>query len=184
MNVACLGRREKSGPMKNQGRWVVPSCGIAETQTVPVALTPDRNSGKNQPIEKVAEMDMRRFNKIALAFIGAGLIMLSGCQGLVPKDTASLFLPRFQKSEVIGFLAGFGTTFAALPDLIAMFRRRSSAGMNPRMAAIMAVFQILWVYYGLLIASRPVIAWNVIAVLTNSFSVGAYLHFVRKERRN
>jgi len=47
----------------------------------------------------------------------------------------------------------------------------------------MGVFQILWVYYGLLIASRPVIAWNVIAVLTNSFSVGAYLYFVRKERR-
>ena len=41
-----------------------------------------------------------------------------------------------------------------------MFKRRSSAGMNPRMAEIMGVFQILWVYYGLLIASRPVIAWN------------------------
>ena len=55
--------------------------------------------------------------------------------------------------------------------------------MNPRMTAIMGVFQILWVYYGLLIASRPVIVWNVIAVLTNSFSVGAYLYYVRKERR-
>jgi len=80
-------------------------------------------------------------------------------------------------------LAGFGTTFAAVPDLIAMLQRRSSAGMNPRMTAIMGVFQILWVYYGLLIASRPVIVWNVIAVLTNSFSVGAYLYYVRKERR-
>ena len=47
----------------------------------------------------------------------------------------------------------------------------------------MLVFQILWVYYGLLIASRPVIAWNLIAVLTNSLSVGAYLYFVRKERQ-
>ena len=53
--------------------------------------------------------------------------------------------------------------------------------MNPRMAAIMGVFQILWVYYGLLIASRPVVVWNLIGVLTNSLSVGAYLHFVRKE---
>ena len=50
------------------------------------------------------------------------------------------------------------------------------------MAAIMAAFQVLWVYYGLLILSRPVIAWNVIAVLTNSFSVAAYTYFVRKER--
>jgi MtN3 and saliva related transmembrane protein len=69
-----------------------------------------------------------------------------------------------------------------MPDLIAMLRRRSSAGMNPRMAAIMGVFRILCIYYGLLIASRPVILWNVIAVLVNSLSVGAYLYFVRKEK--
>jgi MtN3 and saliva related transmembrane protein len=34
----------------------------------------------------------------------------------------------------------------------------------------------------LLIASRPVIAWNVVAVLVNSLTVGAYLYFVRKEK--
>ena len=42
--------------------------------------------------------------------------------------------------------------------------------------------QIVWVYYGLLILSRPVIAWNVVAVLINFLSVGAYLYFVRKEK--
>ena len=45
-----------------------------------------------------------------------------------------------------------------------MMGRRSSEGMNPRMGAIMGAFQILWVYYGMLIFSRPVIIWNVIAV--------------------
>jgi uncharacterized protein with PQ loop repeat len=79
-------------------------------------------------------------------------------------------------------LAGLGTTFAAVPDVIAMFRRRSSAGMNPRMAAIMGVFQILWIYYGLLIQSRPVIVWNVIAVLINSLSVRAYFRFAREDK--
>ena len=126
---------------------------------------------------------MDRHNKITLALLSISLLTLSGCDELVPNDTASLFVPRFQRSEFVGFLAGFGTTFAAVPDLVSMLKRRSSAGMNPRMAAIMGVFQILWVYYGLLIASRPVIAWNLIAVLTNSFSVGAYLYFVRKESK-
>jgi hypothetical protein len=56
--------------------------------------------------------------------------------------------------------------------------------MNPRMAAIMGTFQILWIYYGLLIASRPVVLWNLVAVLTNFFSVGAYLHYAHRERRN
>jgi len=111
-----------------------------------------------------------------------GAVGLSGCEELVVPDTQSLLIPRLQRSEVFGLLAGFGTTFAAVPDLIAMLRRQSSQGMNPRMAAIMGTFQILWVYYGLLIVSRPVVLWNLIAVLTNFFSVAAYLHYARRER--
>src|SRR4030095_2464581 len=117
-----------------------------------------------------------RFLVVILLF---GLAL--GCQSL-REDTQSLLIPRFHRSEIFGFVAGFGTTFAAAPDLVAMFRRRSSAGMNPRMAAILGIFQILWVYYGLLILSRPVIAWNLIAIVINFLSVGAYLHFVRKEQ--
>lgn len=125
---------------------------------------------------------MDRFNGVAFGVLLLTLMTLSGCQGLVPHDTQSLLIPRFHRSEVFGFVAGFGTTFAAVPDLVAMLRRRSSAGMNPRMAAIIGVFQILWVYYGLLIVSRPVIIWNIVGVLINFLSVGAYRHFVRREK--
>ena len=123
---------------------------------------------------------MRLINIIA-AIVFLNLVVLWGCEDLVPRDTSSLLIPRFQRSEIFGFLAGLGTTFAAVPDLITMLKRRSSAGMNPRMAAIMCVFQLLWVYYGLLIASRPVIVWNVIVVLINFLSVAAYRYFVRKQ---
>ena len=125
---------------------------------------------------------MGRFNRAMLALLAVSLITLCGCQDLVPRDTSSLFLPSFQRSEIFGFIAGLGTTFAAVPDLLRMLRRRSSAGMHPRMAAITGLFQILWVYYGLLIASRPVIVWKVIAVLINFLTVGAYAHFLRKEK--
>ena len=108
--------------------------------------------------------------------------MLCGCEEFVIHDTTSLLAPRFQRSEVVGLVAGFGTTFAAMPDLIKMLRRRSSKGMNPTMASIMGVFQIAWVYYGLLIQSRPVVAWNVVAVVINFLSVGAYVRFARRER--
>jgi uncharacterized protein with PQ loop repeat len=63
-----------------------------------------------------------------------------------------------------------------------MFRRRSSKGMNPTMAGIMGVFQLLWVYYGLLILSRPVIVWNVVAVVINFWSVAVYFRFARLEK--
>jgi len=109
------------------------------------------------------------------------VIILCGCEDLKVNDAASLLLPKFQRSELLGLVAGFGTTFAAVPDLIKMLKRRSSKGMNPTMAAIMGVFQIVWAYYGLLILSRPVIAWNVVAVVINFLSVGAYFRFAHRE---
>lgn len=123
---------------------------------------------------------MRRLKGRAPGWLILGL-SLSGCEVLT-HDTASLIAPSLQRSEVVGLVAGFGTTFAALPDLVAMLRQRSSAGMNPRMAAIMGVFQILWVCYGLLIASRPIVIWNLVAIVINFLSVGAFLHFSSLER--
>ena len=86
-------------------------------------------------------------------------------------------------ATVIGLVAGAGTTFAALPDLITMLRRRSSRGMNPRMAAITGSFQILWVVYGAMIGSTSVVLWNIVAVVVNSFTVAAFLFFRRAEQR-
>ena len=110
---------------------------------------------------------------VLLVLLLLGVTVLPGCEHLVIQDTTSLFASRFRRSEIVGMVAGFGTTFAGMPDLIAMYRRRSSAGMNPRMAAIMGVFQIVWIYYGLLIASRPVIVWSASAVVINFLSVRA-----------
>src|SRR5262245_30120460 len=126
---------------------------------------------------------MNCFNRETLGVLLLNVLILSGCEDLVIRDTSSLLAPRFQRSEILGLVAGFGTTFAAVPDLVAMLKRRSSAGMNPRMAGIMGVFQIAWVYYGLLIASRPVVVWNVIGVVINFLNVDAYLYFVRRERQ-
>jgi uncharacterized protein with PQ loop repeat len=128
------------------------------------------------------EVNMVSPKKFQLLYLCFSMILLAGCGELAIPDTASLLFPGFRRSEVVGFVAGLGTTFAALPDLIGMLKRRSSKGMNPRMAAIMGVFQIVWVYYGFLIASRPVILWNVIAVATNFFSVAAYFYYARRER--
>ena len=125
----------------------------------------------------------RKVAKPVLAILVLGSVLsLTGCQRLA-LDTDKLLKPSAELSEIVGILAGFGTTFAAFPDLLAMLRRRSSEGMNPRMSAIMGAFQVLWVYYGLLIASRPVIIWNVIAVLINFLTVGAYAHFLKSERQ-
>lgn len=125
-------------------------------------------------------MSKSSFDRLRYGVFLLSVFALQGCEDLRIHDTKSLLLPTFQRSEIVGMVAGFGTTFAALPDLVAMFRRRSSAGMNPRMAAILCVFQFVWVYYGLLIASRPVILWNAVAIVINALSVSAYLYFARR----
>jgi len=127
-------------------------------------------------------VDRYGLEELPLSLLLLGVIALQGCEGLGIHDTASLIAPSLQRSEVVGLVAGFGTTFAALPDLLGMLKRRSSAGMHPRMAGITCLFQFAWVYYGLLISARPVIAWNMIGIGINALSVGVYLHFVRKER--
>jgi MtN3 and saliva related transmembrane protein len=90
------------------------------------------------------------WNSMTYGILLLSVVALYGCEDLVVRDTASLLAPRFQHSEIVGLVAGFGTTFTAMPDLLAMLRRRSSKGMNPTMAGIMGVFQIAWIYYGLL----------------------------------
>jgi len=125
---------------------------------------------------------MGRCSKVMIAVLLPSVIVLCGCHELVPRDTQSLLVPGLHRSEIVGLVAGFGTTFAGLPDLLAMLKRRSSAGMKPRMAAIMGLFQIVWIWYGLLIASRPVIVWNTIAVLVNLLTVLAYVYFMQRER--
>ena len=111
-----------------------------------------------------------------------GATVITGCASLGIHDTASLLVPHLHRSEIVGLLAGFGTTFAGVPDLATMLKQRSSESINPRMAAIMAVFQVLWVYYGLLIASRPVIIWNVLGVVINSIIVWSYFRFAQQDR--
>ena len=54
--------------------------------------------------------------------------------------------------------------------------------MNPTMAGMMGTFQIVWVYYGFLIDSMPVVIWNIIAVGINFLIVGAFFYFTRKEK--
>jgi hypothetical protein len=60
---------------------------------------------------------MNSFHRIVLTVSVLSCLELAACQGLVPRDTQSLLIPRFHRSEIFGFVAGLGTTFAGLPDL-------------------------------------------------------------------
>jgi uncharacterized protein with PQ loop repeat len=117
------------------------------------------------------------------AFLAFSLVLI-GCSDyeLIASEARSLFLPQFSRAEIFGFIAGLGSTVAPLANLIHICRRRSASGINPTMTLIAACSQIIWIYYGFLIASRPVILWNIFSLLMNFLFIGAYAFFVRRER--
>jgi MtN3 and saliva related transmembrane protein len=128
-------------------------------------------------------MPLRTARSLVYGAMGLAALMFCGCEGVAIHDPRSLLAPTLQRSEIFGFLAGLGPTVAALPDLVRMVRRRSSAGLNPTMAGITGSFQLLWIYYGLLIGSRPVIAWNVLGALINLVTVAAYVRIASGQQR-
>lgn len=63
-------------------------------------------------------MNFPRYSRLTLGDVLLGeSLMLSGCEELT-KNTKSILLPNFQRSDLFGYVAGLGTTFAVLPDLL------------------------------------------------------------------
>jgi len=72
-----------------------------------------------------------RPQKVLLSLLVPSFVTLGACQDLTPHHLELLVKPNTKLSEIVGFLAGLGTTFAAFPDLVAMLKGRSSLGMKP-----------------------------------------------------
>jgi MtN3 and saliva related transmembrane protein len=64
--------------------------------------------------------------------------------------------------EIIGFFAAAGTTFAFLPQVIQTVRTKQTKDINLLMYIMFTTGVFLWLVYGLLINSLPVILANVV----------------------
>jgi MtN3 and saliva related transmembrane protein len=64
------------------------------------------------------------------------------------------------ESEYIGYLAGLLTTFAFVPQALRMIRTRQARDVSVTWAAAMTAGVFLWLCYGLVKNSVPLIAAN------------------------
>jgi MtN3 and saliva related transmembrane protein len=62
--------------------------------------------------------------------------------------------------SVVGFLAGALTTAANLPQVWKTYRDKSAEGLSFRMLLILCMGLALWMVYGFLTDSRPLILTN------------------------
>jgi MtN3 and saliva related transmembrane protein len=67
--------------------------------------------------------------------------------------------------ELVGTVAAMFTTFAFFPQAIKMIRTRETNGLSLSMYAMLVTGVALWLLYGLMIGSRPLIVANAIVLL-------------------
>ena len=67
--------------------------------------------------------------------------------------------------EIIGLLAAGFTTFAFVPQVFKIWKKRNAKGVSVSMYVIMLIGICIWLYYGFLIRSFAVITANIISGL-------------------
>jgi MtN3 and saliva related transmembrane protein len=87
-------------------------------------------------------------------------------------DVADVFMKNLGLISVVGFLAGVLTTAANVPQVWKTYRDRSAEGLSFRMLLGLDVGLALWMVYGFLMNSLPLILTNPIGtVLISSLIV-------------
>jgi len=71
-------------------------------------------------------------------------------------------------AEIVGLLAGLLTTIAGLPQLYKIVRTRSTRDISLGMYILSFCGVVLWLGYGVMIGSLPIIAANAVTLLVTS----------------
>ncbi|SFZ78932.1 SemiSWEET family sugar transporter [Chitinimonas taiwanensis] len=86
-------------------------------------------------------------------------------------------------ATLVGMLAGFCTTAAFLPQVIRVWRTRRADDISLGMYLLFVSGTILWLVYGLMIGSLPVVLYNIITSLLAGAVLLLKLYFERQRRQ-
>ena len=86
-------------------------------------------------------------------------------------------------SEAIGLIAGTLTTFSFLPQVIKAYRSRSCGDLSFGMLGLFSLGVSLWLLYGVLIGSRPIMLSNFLTLLLTLALVAMKIGFERRALR-
>ena len=85
----------------------------------------------------------------------------------------------YELTTIVGFIAGFVTTAANLPQVWKTYRKKSGEGLSFRMLLTLAIGLGLWIVYGIMSKSLPLVVTNVIVFLLILLLIGMKLKFDR-----
>lgn len=87
-------------------------------------------------------------------------------------------------TDAIGFLAGALTTIAFVPQALKMYTTKSGKDVSARMLLIFSAGVILWLTYGIMIESLPVILANVVTLILSGAIIVLKIRYSRTNPRN
>jgi MtN3 and saliva related transmembrane protein len=67
--------------------------------------------------------------------------------------------------DSLGFLAGALTTAAFVPQVLKSWQTRDLTGISLRMYSLFTAGVALWLLYGIALANRPIMVWNLITLV-------------------
>lgn len=70
-------------------------------------------------------------------------------------------------AQAIGFLAGLFATAAFIPQVLRAWRTQSTRDLSLLTIVAFTTGVALWIAYGVLIHSLPIIIWNVVTLFLN-----------------
>lgn len=81
--------------------------------------------------------------------------------------------------DAIGLVAGFLTTAAFIPQLLKIYRSKSGRDISGRMFALFSIGIVLWLIYGILLESLPLILTNVVTLALSLTIIGLKIRYAR-----
>lgn len=86
--------------------------------------------------------------------------------------------------DAIGYVAGVLTTIAFLPQALKMYNSKSGKDVSARMLLLFSVGLILWLIYGIMIGSLPVILANIVTLILSGAIITLKIRYGRRNPRD
>ena len=87
-------------------------------------------------------------------------------------------------TTIVGFMAGFVTTAANLPQVWKTYRSKSGEGLSFRMLLGLAICVGLWIVYGIMNRLLPLIVTNAVVLLLILSLIGMKFKFDRSPTKD
>jgi MtN3 and saliva related transmembrane protein len=87
-------------------------------------------------------------------------------------------------ADLLGYIAGLFTTAANVPQVITTYRKRSGEGLSFRMLLTLGIGLLLWVAYGFVVSSKPLIVFNGIALTLVASLIAMKFRFDRRPTKD